>query len=204
MPHHRSCPPRVHPFCHPVEWKWAIIAGQGYHGENSCQNYMIVYFLRQTDKHIERQTDKETDRETDTHTHTHTHTHRETEINKQTDNVNQQTDRQTGRQTNGYITSGLGDHSLTTGSIPLVARIQAVGCGWRQLTIESSPRSTRTILVVDFSQRKNDPSSEPATIYWPLLKNRHKTSARRFGQIHAYSSYTGHREVTTTKCQGNL
>ena len=62
-------------------------------------------------------------------------------------------------------TSGLGDHSLTTGSMPEVARRQLVGCGCKQFTIESSPLNTRTIFVVAFSQIKNDPSSEPATTY---------------------------------------
>src|SRR6218665_1811328 len=54
--------------------------------------------------------------------------------------------------------------------MPLVASRQAVGCGSRQLTIDSSPLNTRTMLVVDLSQMKNEPSSEPATTYWPLLQ----------------------------------
>lgn len=68
-------------------------------------------------------------------------------------------------------TSGLGLHNRTTGSIPLVANIHVDGWGCRQLTMDSSPRKTRTMLVVAFSQIKNEPSSEPATIYWPLLWN---------------------------------
>ena len=67
-------------------------------------------------------------------------------------------------------TSGLGLHNLTTGSIPLVANKHTEGWGCKQFTIESSPLNTLTIFVVLFSQMKNEPSSEPATIYWPLLK----------------------------------
>ncbi len=56
--------------------------------------------------------------------------------------------------------------------MPLVARRQCVGWGWRQFTIESSPLKTRTMLLVFLSQMKNEPSSEPATMYWPLLKQK--------------------------------
>lgn len=70
----------------------------------------------------------------------------------------------------GLFTSTLGLQSLTTGSMPLVARRHCVGCGWRQFTIESSPLNTRTMFVVSLSQIKKDPSSDPATTYWPLLK----------------------------------
>lgn len=35
--------------------------------------------------------------------------------------------------------------------------------------MDSSPCSTRTRLVVSFSQTKKEPSSEPLTIYWALL-----------------------------------
>lgn len=68
------------------------------------------------------------------------------------------------------ITSGLGLHSLTTGSIPLVASKQYDGWGCRQFTMESSPRRTRMMFVVWRSQMKKDPSSEPATMYWPWLQ----------------------------------
>jgi hypothetical protein len=74
------------------------------------------------------------------------------------------------RCTHFIITSGLGLHSLTTGSIPLVASKQYDGWGCRQFTMESSPRRTRMIFVVWRSQMKKDPSSEPATMYWPWLK----------------------------------
>jgi hypothetical protein len=53
--------------------------------------------------------------------------------------------------------------------MPLVARRQVTGWGSRQLTIDSSPRRTRMMFVVAFSHMKNDPSSEPATMYCPLL-----------------------------------
>ena len=70
------------------------------------------------------------------------------------------------------LTSGRGLHNLTTGSIPLVANKHTEGWGCKQFTIESSPLNTLTIFVVLFSQIKNDPSSDPATIYWPLLKTK--------------------------------
>lgn len=50
------------------------------------------------------------------------------------------------------LTSALGTHNLITGSIPLVARRQAIGCGCTQFTIESSPLKTSTILVLYLSQ----------------------------------------------------
>jgi len=68
------------------------------------------------------------------------------------------------------LTSGSGAHNLTTGSIPLVASKHDVGWLWRQLTIESSPFITLTMLPLDFSQQKNFPSSDPATINRPSLK----------------------------------
>lgn len=74
------------------------------------------------------------------------------------------------------FTSTLGLHNLTTGSIPLVARRHWVGWGWRQFTMESSPLNTLTIFVVSLSQMKNEPSSDPATTYWPLLKIDRHTS----------------------------
>jgi len=49
--------------------------------------------------------------------------------------------------------------------MPLVANKHMDGCGCKQLTILSSPRNTRTILVVLRSQIKKEPSSDPATIY---------------------------------------
>jgi hypothetical protein len=49
--------------------------------------------------------------------------------------------------------------------MPLVANKHVDGCGCKQLTILSSPRKIRTILVVLRSQMKKEPSSEPATIY---------------------------------------
>lgn len=38
--------------------------------------------------------------------------------------------------------------------------------------MDSSPCSTRTRLVVSFSQMKKEPSSEPLTMYWALLGQR--------------------------------
>jgi len=67
------------------------------------------------------------------------------------------------------LTSGRGLQRRTYGSMPLVANRHITGCGSRQFTIESSPRRIRTIFVVAFSQIKNEPSSDPATTYWPLL-----------------------------------
>lgn len=67
------------------------------------------------------------------------------------------------------IHTGCGLQSLTTLSIPLVASTQVVGWGCTQFTIQSSPLSVLTMLVVSLSHMKNDPSSEPAAIYCPLL-----------------------------------
>ena len=64
---------------------------------------------------------------------------------------------------------GHGLQSLITGSIPLVAKRQVLGCGCKQFTIESSPFNTRTRFVVSLSHIKNEPSSLPPTIYCPLL-----------------------------------
>lgn len=75
-----------------------------------------------------------------------------------------------GKKKKVCFTSGHGLHNLITGSIPLVANKHVDGCGCKQLTILSSPRSTRIILVVLRSQIKKEPSSDPATIYWPSLK----------------------------------
>ena len=77
------------------------------------------------------------------------------------------------------LTSGLGLQSLTTGSIPLVARRQCVGWGCRQLTMESSPLNTRTMFVVLFSHIKKEPSSDPATKYWPLLEEKQHRNIQR-------------------------
>ena len=60
------------------------------------------------------------------------------------------------------LTSANGLHSLTTGSMPLVASRQAVGWPCRQFTMDSSPSKMRTMLVEAFSQMKNFPSSDPA------------------------------------------
>jgi hypothetical protein len=54
--------------------------------------------------------------------------------------------------------------------MPLVARTHEVGWLCRQLTIDSSPFMTRTMLPLDLSQQKNLPSSDPATMYCPSLK----------------------------------
>ena len=90
------------------------------------------------------------------------------------------------------LTSGLGLHNLTTGSIPLVASIQCDGWGCRQLTMESSPLSTRSMLVVQRSHRKKEPSSDPATMYWPLLHwERHTHTKTKQNIILSCSVYWG-------------
>lgn len=38
------------------------------------------------------------------------------------------------------FTSEMGDHNFTAGSMPLEAIKQALGCGWTQFTIETSPQ----------------------------------------------------------------
>lgn len=58
------------------------------------------------------------------------------------------------------------------GSIPLVAKYGANGCGCKQLTIESSPFKTRTTFVVNLSQIKNDPSSDPAQMKFLFFRKK--------------------------------
>ena len=58
-----------------------------------------------------------------------------------------------------------GDQRRTTGSMPLVASRQVDGWACTQLTMLSSAWSTLTRLVLQRSQMKRLPSSEPAAMY---------------------------------------
>ena len=65
------------------------------------------------------------------------------------------------------------------------------------MTMESSPLNTCTMLVVLFSQMKKDPSSEPATIYWPLLN---QTGSETGVKTQTYKSmYCHHRSMKKRK-----